>query len=85
MAGSYIELAAGYRDHGLMHGAPTLNIDGWRVPYPFGLRLVILQGEGEMTYEELKKYMEAFHLGKISKDELGCAIHMWQRAKGAPG
>lgn len=33
-----------------------------------------------MKYSELMYYMNLYHLGHISKIEMGMAIHMWQRA-----
>jgi hypothetical protein len=38
--------------------------------------------DAEMTYTELKEKMKEFHLGNISKMELACAVHLWQRAEG---
>ena len=35
-----------------------------------------------MTYPELKEKMKEFLLGNISKMELACAVHLWQRAEG---
>ena len=32
-----------------------------------------------MTYNELKEYFEKYHLGEMTKTELACAIHLWQR------
>jgi hypothetical protein len=32
-----------------------------------------------MTYGELKEIMHDYHMGRISKAKMGCAIHLWQR------
>ena len=32
-----------------------------------------------MTYEVLKDYMYLWRIGQITKRELACAIHVWQR------
>lgn len=35
--------------------------------------------EMQFTYNALKQYFMKFHLGEVTKIELACAIHMWQR------
>ena len=32
-----------------------------------------------MSYTQLKEYMHEYRMGRITKLELGKAIHMWQR------
>lgn len=32
-----------------------------------------------MSYDELKKYMHYFRMEWITRGEMACAIHMWQR------
>lgn len=33
-----------------------------------------------MNYTELIEYMHKYRAGKMSREEMACAIHMWQRA-----
>lgn len=37
-----------------------------------------------MTYNDLKKQIERFHTGEISKKELAIVVAMWQRTE-SPG
>ena len=34
-----------------------------------------------MSYAALKGYMYLYRIGKITRYELECAIHVWQRAQ----
>jgi hypothetical protein len=35
-----------------------------------------------MNYNELQEYFHKYRNNEISKEELGCAIHLWQRKYG---
>jgi hypothetical protein len=35
-----------------------------------------------MKYSELIEYMHMFRLGKIDKESMAVAVHLWQRSQG---
>jgi len=84
------DIVSGYRDGGLQHGKELLVTNGNEtVPLSDAIYRVISEREKRRAAEtERRKYLELvedfhrFRLGEISKSELACSIHMYQRGMG---